>query len=657
MPTDPETVKSQVRDLLRQLPTEQQRKVLHAVLEEGAGLGPGEIEVELDVPPKRFDLIRKRVQRIQRESGARLRVPASNEGRAVCSGLKKDVEEAVSMLEEIDGVGDIATRKTKASKGGVAADDESAGDPDAVSLQTNIKPQHFDLLSPRKVRKIAKKHSVKISVPDQAVKGNYVTVTGTKEKCNAAIDDICDIDDAFGNVKTRLADPKLRKAAKRKRSATPPSSPKKRSASKQRDRSASRRRRRRSRSSSKGTRRRGKRDGSSRSRSAANGRRGGSAGKDLCEVQIDLSKDYFDIVEGRRGETKRKLEKEFSVTIAIPDSGYIVIAGDRGDVMNTIDEISTFDGIPRMRNRDVRKKDKKDREKDADGGRTPKKKRPRTSGDSAMFALYNLPPEKYGSVIGRQGENVDRLQREYRVEVKVPVRGDDGEVVLIGTRADCRDACDDIQRLRGMPDLDFEEVEEPVPRRTRRGSSRSHRDRGGDTTLELDVPAEKFGLIVGRGGDTLNGRLQEPFRVKVYVPRHGETGSITVTGSKPDCEDCIEEMERILDTDIKVVTGGGRREKRARSPAGKKQSTYILDLPQEKFGLLIGTRGETVSKLNDQYCVRVSVPGRDERGRVRISGLPGDVEDAVKRIEAIPGMPEIRAVDERDASRSRSRSR
>ncbi|CAE7432240.1 unnamed protein product [Symbiodinium sp. CCMP2592] len=85
--------------------------------------------------------------------------------------------------------------------------------------------------------------------------------------------------------------------------------------------------------------------------------------------------------------------------------------------------------------------------------------------------------------------------------------------------------------------------------------------------LEVPVPAVYRGLVIGKGGETLN-RLQDEFHVRVIVPKDDPSRPVRVKGPMSKCQACADEIQKIIQTH-------GRAPKRAQT----KKPTHCSHTP------------------------------------------------------------------------------
>lgn len=70
--------------------------------------------------------------------------------------------------------------------------------------------------------------------------------------------------------------------------------------------------------------------------------------------------------------------------------------------------------------------------------------------------------------------------------------------------------------------------------------------------LALQIPPNKYGVVVGKGGATMN-KINQECNVKCHVPGRGETGPVTIKGTKADCERAQKKLQDIVGEPFEVA--------------------------------------------------------------------------------------------------------
>mmetsp|Transcript_20456 Transcript_20456/g.55826 ORF Transcript_20456/g.55826 Transcript_20456/m.55826 type:complete len:524 (-) Transcript_20456:235-1806(-) len=86
--------------------------------------------------------------------------------------------------------------------------------------------------------------------------------------------------------------------------------------------------------------------------------------------------------------------------------------------------------------------------------------------------------------------------------------------------------------------------------------------------ITVDAPASSWGLIIGKGGQTLK-TLEAEHQVKIKIPRPQEPGDVTVTGAPANCESCRDAILAIVNKNSR-----GKEKKRVSQKNPKGSALY-----------------------------------------------------------------------------------
>ncbi|KAI9789344.1 MAG: hypothetical protein M1816_006233 [Peltula sp. TS41687] len=250
-----------------------------------------------------------------------------------------------------------------------------------------------------------------------------------------------------------------------------------------------------------------------------------------------------------------------------------------------------------------------------------------------------------GLIIGRQGENLRRVENETGARVQFvtgpEVSGPSRTCKLSGSRQARMDAKKEIHRIideNGKPAL-------PQPDRGNRGSSHQPVLREGEDTIQIMVPDRTVGLIIGRGGETIRD-LQE--RSKCHVNIVSESKSINglrpvnLIGSPQAAAKAKELIMEIVDSDTKslanqlqmqretgrdTTTQAGYSAGTTGSYGGNDRLSESIRVPSEAVGMIIGKGGDTIKELQATTGCKINVTQHSGPNEVdREIGLVGTKE-------------------------------
>uniref|UniRef100_A0A1I8GY25 KH domain-containing protein n=1 Tax=Macrostomum lignano TaxID=282301 RepID=A0A1I8GY25_9PLAT len=151
-----------------------------------------------------------------------------------------------------------------------------------------------------------------------------------------------------------------------------------------------------------------------------------------------------------------------------------------------------------------------------------------------------------GLMIGRGGETITRLQAESGARIQISSDSVDGtrNVTISGGQAE-------VERAKRMMDAMIAE---------KGGGGAGDRSRGDQAqeSIEINIPASKVGLLIGRAGENIKS-LQEKSGVKMILIQDGTTASMSekplkITGESEKCYACMQPYRYLLSeqSDAKV---------------------------------------------------------------------------------------------------------
>ncbi|EOA26728.1 hypothetical protein CARUB_v10022814mg [Capsella rubella] len=166
------------------------------------------------------------------------------------------------------------------------------------------------------------------------------------------------------------------------------------------------------------------------------------------------------------------------------------------------------------------------------------------------------------------------------------------------------------------------------------------------TTKKIDIPNMRVGVIIGKGGETIKF-LQLQSGAKIQVTRdmdadpNAPTRTVDLTGT-PDqiskAEELINDVLQEAEAGGSAGSGGGGR--RMGGQAGADQ--FVMKIPNNKVGLIIGKGGETIKSMQAKTGARIQViplhlpPGDPTPERtLQIDGIPDQIEHAKQLVNEI----------------------
>ncbi|KAL3053885.1 hypothetical protein OYC64_006252 [Pagothenia borchgrevinki] len=225
---------------------------------------------------------------------------------------------------------------------------------------------------------------------------------------------------------------------------------------------------------------------------------------------------------------------------------------------------------------------------------------------------YSVPDSMVGLIIGRGGEQINKIQQESGCKVQIaPDSGGlpDRSVSLTGSQDSIQDArrlLDEIvSQGRGTPPSSYHE--------STNGQS--------GTVHEMMIPAGKAGLVIGKGGETIK-QLQERAGVKMILIQDVSQGPnvdkpLRIIGDPYKVQQAQEMVQDIL----RERDHGGFNERNdfsARMGGG-----MDIPIPRHSVGVVIGRNGEMIKKIQNDAGVRIQFKQDDGTGPDKIAHISG----------------------------------
>lgn len=220
---------------------------------------------------------------------------------------------------------------------------------------------------------------------------------------------------------------------------------------------------------------------------------------------------------------------------------------------------------------------------------------------------FDFPQQHANHLIGRKGENINRLREEFDVDIQL----NDGKCEIKGPEAKANACKKHVLELAKK----FED----------------------ETTHHLHVPAQYHRDLIGAQGSQVN-RLQDRYSVRVNFPRNkpdedgGDEAAAAKRGNQQPNEVIIKGPSRGADA--------CRDELLSLLQYVKDNShTATVSVAQSQLPSLIGSGGKEMEALRLETGAQIDVPGSKDaaspsgRAEIKIKGSKKAVEDAKKLIE------------------------
>jgi len=272
-------------------------------------------------------------------------------------------------------------------------------------------------------------------------------------------------------------------------------------------------------------------------------------------------------------------------------------------------------------------------------------------GSGTMSDTMRLPDDLVGLIIGRGGENIMRMQRETgcRIQITQSIPGTkERPCTLSGTQ-------EQIEVCRNM-------LHEIISRSKAGGGISGTVGNGigamgdgpNEKNVEMQIPADKCGLIIGKGGETIK-MLQQSLQVKMLLIQDstenlGQPKPLRISGVPGNVENAVNAVNQMMaqrDAQIAQQKLEGRSDgMNGIDNFGDDTSKTTVPVPKAAVGVVIGKGGDMINQIQDQTGTRIQFKPEEPMMPDRIctvSGSKEGVEHAIRKIQEI-----ISNVQERD---------
>ena len=271
--------------------------------------------------------------------------------------------------------------------------------------------------------------------------------------------------------------------------------------------------------------------------------------------------------------------------------------------------------------------------------------------------MISIESNLVGLIIGRQGENLRRVEAETGCKVQFVTGPDESapyrQCKVSGSRANRAKAKAEINRIiddSGMAGNARAAAERSRDVPSARASSHQPALRDGEDSMQIMVPDRTVGLIIGRGGETIRD-LQE--RSGCHVNIVGEQKSmnglrpVNLIGSREAAARAKDLIMEIVESDSK--SGATKDRIPAQREAGRDAGfgagyggsgvggdkiNDSIFVPSDAVGMIIGKGGETIKDMQSTTACKINVSPSSGPSEVeREIGLVGsrDAIAAAKR--------------------------
>jgi far upstream element-binding protein len=158
---------------------------------------------------------------------------------------------------------------------------------------------------------------------------------------------------------------------------------------------------------------------------------------------------------------------------------------------------------------------------------------------------------------------------------------------------------------------------------------------------KIEIPNGKVGVIIGKGGETIKYlQLQSGAKIQITRDMDADPNSTTRAVELVGTSDQIARAEQLINDVLAEADSGGAGRRMTGQPGGSEQ--FVMKVPTNKVGLVIGKGGETIKTMQATSGARIQViplhppPGDTSTERtVQIDGSAEQIEAAKQLVNEV----------------------
>ena len=215
-----------------------------------------------------------------------------------------------------------------------------------------------------------------------------------------------------------------------------------------------------------------------------------------------------------------------------------------------------------------------------------------------------IPTKQHALIVGKGGETLQKLQAGSGAQIDMPKRESaSAKIQITGTPAQVALAKNCIQSL---VDRGFSSITHP-----------------GTLSDDITVEPTDIGLVLGANGSTLK-KIIEATGAKINLPEKGSSSKkVMIVGEKDAVKSAKAALRSLIQDGFSTIT----------------HPTWIkveVEFPADKFGILIGPKGQTIKSIQGDTKARINLPEKGGKSTlVSVCGEPAAVAKAQKQIEKL----------------------
>lgn len=252
--------------------------------------------------------------------------------------------------------------------------------------------------------------------------------------------------------------------------------------------------------------------------------------------EVPVPSGMVGLIIGKGGETIRSLQERTGAHIQIQKEGE---AGDSADRIVTL--IGQPPRVEHAREEIERMVEERKRA-------YTHERSDRMSSQYAVTVSVRIPTDKAGLIIGRGGQTIRGLQDQFRTNIQVPPQPDMEDPAWRTVRV--------LAQSQMAADSCKAEIENMIAANAAENAMHQH----AQTTIYHQIHTDAVGMIIGKGGQTIEG-IQQRTQTRVQVPPHPDPGTdmrtVSISGDPHCCEMARQEIIAIAAGNDPTAYGGG----------------------------------------------------------------------------------------------------
>ncbi|KAG4389238.1 hypothetical protein GLYMA_06G051200v4 [Glycine max] len=171
------------------------------------------------------------------------------------------------------------------------------------------------------------------------------------------------------------------------------------------------------------------------------------------------------------------------------------------------------------------------------------------------------------------------------------------------------------------------------------------------SSKKIDIPNGRVGVIIGKGGETIKYlQLQSGAKIQITRDIDADPNSSTRTVELMGTPEAISSAEKLINEVLAEAESGGSGIVTRRFTGQAGSDEFVMKIPNNKVGLIIGKGGETIKNMQASTGARIQViplhlpPGDTSTERtLKIDGTPEQIESAKQLVyQVISGENRVR---------------